>query len=80
MSLLTDHELGVVKMIPLSAHLAVDAIASLFLAASPFIFSFNTFDANVWMPHVIAGLGYFAVSMFTESKAYTTVRGSYAHR
>lgn len=69
-SLATDYELGVIKMLPMKTHLMLDYVASLFLAVSPFLFSFNSFDANVWMPHVIVGISYFVISMITEEHAY----------
>ncbi len=73
-SLLTNYELGVFKVIPLSVHLILDLAASAFLAASPFVFGFSTFDANVWMPHVVAGVGYFIISFLTESRAHQVAR------
>lgn len=76
-SLATDYELGVVKAIPMKAHLMMDYVASLFLAVSPFLFDFSRFDANVWMPHVVAGVGYFLISLMTDAKSR---RYSPAHR
>ena len=36
-STLTDYPLGIVKLIPFKAHLALDAIGALALAATPFV-------------------------------------------
>lgn len=77
-SLLTKHELGVVKIIPMRVHLMLDIGLSLILAASPFIFDFYTFDANVWMPHIVAGIGYLIISLMTEKES--TERSAMAHR
>jgi hypothetical protein len=51
-SLFTDYELGLVKKLQMPAHLLLDALGGLLLAASPWMFGF---DERVWMPHVIIG-------------------------
>jgi hypothetical protein len=63
MSLFTRYELGVVKVIPFSIHLAVDVVAGLFLALSPWLFGFS--DEVKW-PHLIVGLAYALVSLMTR--------------
>ncbi len=65
-SVMTRYELGLAKILPMRMHLMNDYIASIFLALSPFIFGFNDRPANVWMPHVIVGLGVFIVSLLTQ--------------
>ena len=52
-SLFTDYEMGAVKKLQMPAHLMLDALGGLLLAASPWIFGF---DERVWMPHVVIGL------------------------
>jgi hypothetical protein len=52
-SLVTDYELGVARMIPMSMHLMLDVAAGALLAASPWLFGFS--DEVKW-PHVIVGL------------------------
>jgi hypothetical protein len=52
-SAFTDYELGLVKKLQMPAHLLLDALGGLLLAASPWMFGF---DERVWMPHVIVGL------------------------
>ena len=52
-SLFTDYEMGAVKKLQMPAHLMLDALGGLLLAASPWIFGF---DERVWMPHVVFGL------------------------
>ncbi len=52
-SLCTNYALGLVKSMPLGAHLAIDVILGLFLAVSPWLFGFASL---VWAPHLIVGL------------------------
>jgi hypothetical protein len=66
LSLLTNHEFSIAKIIPMRAHLAIDSVASIMLAASPFLFGFSDDPANVWLPHVVFGLGYLIISLLTE--------------
>jgi hypothetical protein len=51
-SAFTDYELGLVKKLQMPAHLLLDAVGGLLLAASPWMFGF---DERVWMPHVVIG-------------------------
>ena len=60
----TNHEYGVVRRIPMTAHLAVDGVAGAVLAASPWIFGFADV---VWVPHVILGLTELAAAFVTET-------------
>ncbi len=45
LTLLTDHDLGVVKVIPYKFHLAVDFLVAIVFILAPFIFSFEGIDA-----------------------------------
>lgn len=45
LTLLTDHQLGVYKIIPYKGHLLVDALVGLTFVVSPFVFSFEGLDA-----------------------------------
>ncbi|HEX6041193.1 SPW repeat protein [Longimicrobium sp.] len=51
-SLFTDYELGAVRKLQMPAHLLLDAVGGILLAASPWILGF---DERVWMPHVVLG-------------------------
>lgn len=64
-SLLTNYELGLIKVLPFKVHLMMDMMASLFLAASPFLLGFNDYPVNVWLPHVAAGIGYLFITLMT---------------
>jgi hypothetical protein len=51
-STLTDYPLGVVKAIPYQAHLAIDAVGALALAATPFVTGQWKKGPSQWVPHV----------------------------
>jgi len=62
-SLITDYELSLVRLVPMPVHLAIDAAGGLFLAASPWIFGFAD---QVFWPHLLLGL--FAVGAALTSR------------
>lgn len=62
-SLLTDYELGVVRGISMPAHLLIDLVSGILLAASPWIFGFA--DA-VYLPHLILGVFEILASLITR--------------
>ncbi|HEY8567134.1 MAG TPA: SPW repeat protein [Beijerinckiaceae bacterium] len=64
MSLITDYELSIAKLIPMPVHLAVDVAGGLLLAASPFLFGFS--DRVMW-PHVIMGLAEIGAGLMTRT-------------
>ncbi len=45
LTLLTDHHLGVFRVLPYSLHLAVDATVGVVFALAPFLFGFAGLDA-----------------------------------
>ena len=53
--LITDHELGVLKVLPMPTHLAFDAAKGVFMASSPWLFGFARNGSRYWMPHVLMG-------------------------
>lgn len=62
----TRYELGLVKLLPMRVHLMNDYAASLFLAASPWLFGFNSAPSNAWMPHLIVGVSVFVFTLLTQ--------------
>jgi hypothetical protein len=55
-STLTDYPLGIVKLIPYKAHLAIDAGGALALAATPFVTGQFKRGRSQWVPHVALAL------------------------
>src|SRR3954447_25683280 len=51
-STVTDYPLGIVKALPYKAHLALDAIGALALAATPFVTGQLKEGRKQWVPHV----------------------------
>ena len=51
-STLTDYPLGIVKALPFQAHLAIDAVGALALAATPFVTGQFKEGRSQWVPHV----------------------------
>ena len=52
-SLLTDYELAVVRLLPMPAHLAMDAASGAFVASSPWLLGFAEDGPRYWLPHVL---------------------------
>ncbi len=65
-SLLTQYELGLIKVLPFRVHLGIDVVAGLFLAASPWLFGFAD---RVWVPHVVVGLLELGVVFMTSARS-----------
>jgi hypothetical protein len=80
-SLVTDYEVGVLRLLPMPLHLALDGIGGAFLAASPFLFGFAD---RVYLPHLLFGLFSVAASLVTRTDAlqpsgHRTPFGSRSH-
>ena len=59
----TDYELGLVRVIPMRAHLLIDVVWALGLIASPWLFGFS---GRVAWPHVLIGLAGLGVTALTQ--------------
>lgn len=64
-SLCTDYELGVLPLIDMKTHLALDVMNGMLLAASPFLFGFSK---KTWLPHVLMGLSEIATALTTQTE------------
>jgi hypothetical protein len=51
-SMVTKYPLGIVKLLPYKAHLALDAVGALAIAATPFITGQWKKGTKEWVPHV----------------------------
>ena len=67
-SLITDYERGAIKVLPMRAHLALDAAKGLFMAASPWLFGFAKNGTRYWLPHVLMGTADVLVALTTETE------------
>lgn len=74
-SLLTNYERGIprLKFIPMHVHLILDFLASALLAVSPFLFGFVNQAPNVWLPHVIAGVGVILLVCVSQTRPHEKV-------
>jgi hypothetical protein len=75
LSLITDYELSIAKIIPMPMHLAGDIAGGALLAVSPWLFGFA--DRVAW-PHVIIGLleiGAGLMTRTTPDRTGTAARG-----
>ena len=52
-ALMTDYELGAMRVIPMPVHLGIDIASGVLLAASPWLFGFAD---RVFWPHLVVGL------------------------
>ncbi len=67
-SLLTDYELGVVKLVPMPAHLTLDAMSGALIAASPWLFGFAENGPRHWLPHALMGTTEVLVALMTKTR------------
>ena len=63
-SAVTDYELGLKRILPMTLHLGLDGIGGAFLAASPWLFGFSD---RVYLPHLLFGLFSVAASLITRT-------------
>ncbi|MCW8085920.1 SPW repeat domain-containing protein [Sabulicella glaciei] len=76
-SLLTDYELGVMRMIPMSVHLTMDIAMGVLLAASPWLFGFAD---RVFWPHLLIGLCEIAAGFMTRTTPDTVADATLRNR
>jgi len=65
LSAMTDYELSLMRAIPMTTHLIIDAAMGLFLVASPWLFGFSEL---VWIPFVVLGLVELGAAAMTETR------------
>ena len=62
-SAITRYELGLISILPMKVHLFLDFISGFFLAASPWLFNFDTI---VFMPHMVIGIIEMGIALTTR--------------
>ncbi len=67
--LVTTSPYGLLKLVPMRAHLVVDYITGIFLILSPWLFSFADEALHFWLPHVIVGVLVVAYALLTDPAA-----------
>ena len=67
-SMLTDYEFGLVKVLPMRAHLALDAASGAFLASSPWLLGFAKNGPRYWVPHALMGAGEVLAALTTRTR------------
>ena len=72
-STLTNYPLGIVKLLPFKAHLGLDAVGALALAATPFVTGQYRRGRNQWVPHVALC----AIELASLAMTDPTGRGDY---
>jgi hypothetical protein len=71
LSLMTDYELSVVKVVPMKAHLFIDVLSGLLLIALPFLFPVSHY--YLYWP-VILGLGELLIVLLSSSKPFVVTK------
>jgi hypothetical protein len=66
LTLFTDHELGVVKLVPYPVHVAVDRLVGVIFIAAPFVFGFTGLDAAYYW---VNGAAVLLVTTVLEARA-----------
>lgn len=65
LTVLTASEGGIVRIIPMKVHLAMDGVLGAFLIAAPFLFGFSE---ETHLFHIVMGLIILGAAFFTETR------------
>jgi hypothetical protein len=71
---LTDYELGIKRLIPMRAHLAVDAVSGLALAGGPWATGSARQGVRYWLPHALIGATEIALALTTKTESHSRAR------
>ena len=67
-SLLTDYELGAVRLLPMPVHLALDAMSGALLATSPWLLGYAKNGPRYWLPHALVGASEILAALATKTQ------------
>ena len=67
-SMLTDYELGVVKVVPMPAHLTLDVASGALIAASPWLLGFAKNGQRHWLPHALMGTSEVLIALMSKTR------------
>ncbi len=76
-SLMTDYELGAIKLISMPKHLMLDLMSGILLAASPWIFGFAD---EIYLPHLVLGIVEIDASLMTKNEPEHSAHRTGNHR
>ncbi len=65
---LTDYELAVKRLLPMKAHLAMDAAAGALLAAAPWALGTARKGPRHWLPHLLVGVTEIGLALTTRTE------------
>ena len=71
LTLLTDHETGVIRVLPYSLHVAIDRLVGVTFLTAPFVLGFGGLDAAYYWANAIAVLAVTVVLSAPESSLPT---------
>ena len=67
-SLITDYELGAVRLLPMPVHLALDAMSGVLLASSPWLLGYAKNGRRYWLPHTLVGASEILAALTTKTQ------------
>lgn len=67
-ALLTDYEFGLKRILPMRAHLALDALGGVALAATPFLTGARKNGLRHWLPHAVIGANEVLLAVTTKER------------
>ncbi len=80
-SLVTDYELGARRILPMPAHLALDAVSGALLAATPWVAGEAERGTRYWLPHALIGGTEIVLAAITQpAPAPETLSGKLARK
>jgi hypothetical protein len=73
-ALLTDYEFGLKRVLPMRAHLALDALGGVALAAAPFVTGASKRGVRHWLPHALLGANEVVLALATKERPRRATR------